>query len=94
MALGVPEEVIREDYLLTNEVGEREAEMLYRYVLSTGKTEAEAAAARQVFLAKEEYLYAALDAIKENYGDTDAFFRDGLQLADGLVERFRDAVLE
>lgn len=93
-ALGVPEEVIREDYLLTNEVSEREAEMLYRYVLSTGKTEAEAEAARQVFLAKEEYLYAVLDAIKENYGDRDVFFRDGLQLADGLIESFRDAVLE
>ena len=93
-ALGVPEEVIREDYLITNEVSEREAEMLYRYVLSTGRTEAEAAAARQVFLAKEEYLYAALDAIKENYGDMDAFFRDGLHIADGLIGRFRGAVLE
>ena len=88
-ALGVSEDVIREDYLLTNETCEREAEMLCRYVLSTGKTEAEAAAAREVFLAKKEYLEAALGAIKENYGDMDTFFRDGLHLADGLIKRFR-----
>ena len=73
-ALGVSEDVIREDYLLTNETCEREAEMLYRNVLSTGKTEAEATAAREVFLAKKEYLEAALGAIKENYGAMDAFF--------------------
>ena len=93
-ALGVSEDVIEEDYLLTNETCEREAEMLYRYVLSTGRMEAEAAAAREVFLAKKEYLEAALDAIKENYGAMDAFFRDGLHLADGLIEKFRGEVLE
>lgn len=92
-ALGVSEDVIREDYLLTNETCEREAEMLYRYVLSTGKTEAEAASAREVFLAKREYLEAALGAIKEQFGGMDAFFRDGLHIADGLIERFREAVL-
>ena len=91
--LGVSEDVIREDYLLTNETCEREAEMLCRYVLSTGRTEAEAAAAREVFLAKKEYLEAALGVIKENYGAMDAFFRDGLHLADGLIKRFRDSVL-
>ena len=92
-ALGASEDVIREDYLLTNETCEREAEMLYRYVLSTGRTEAEAAAAREIFLAKREYLEAALDAIRENYGDLDAFFRDGLHIADGLIKRFRETVL-
>lgn len=93
-ALGASEEAIREDYLITNETSEREAEMLYRYVLSTGKTEAEAAAAREVFLAKRAYLEAALGAIKENYGGMDAFFRYGLHIADELIEGFRGAVLE
>lgn len=92
-ALGASAEEIMEDYLLTNETSEREAEMLYRYVLSSGKTEAEAAAAREVFLAKSAYLDAAFGAIREQFGGMDAFFRDGLHIAGELMEGFRNELL-
>lgn len=93
-ALGASEEVITEDYLLTNESCEKEAEELYSFVLSTGRTEAEAAAAREVFLAKREYLEATFAAIRERFGSMDAFFRDGLRISEELMEGFRATVLE
>ena len=62
-------------------------------VLSAGKTETEAEAIRDIFLAKEEYLDAAFSAIDAQYENADAFLRNGLNIPQKLIERFQSNVL-
>jgi protein-tyrosine phosphatase len=75
-ALGVPEEVISKDYLLTNRFYRRDPAVTsdlpddVRQVLGSVQT---------VFLA------AAFEAIDAEYGDLESYFRDGLGL--GAAER-------
>lgn len=82
LTLGVSRETIMKDYLRSNEICEEEGNMIYRKLLSEGKPEALAQAVREAFLAKPEYMQAALDA----------YDRDPLAFPD--AERFRAAVLE
>lgn len=93
LALGVDRSTIMEDYLLTNLVNAPKAERYYQKVLEAGKTEAEAEAIRDIFLAKEAYLDATFSAMDAQYADTDAFLRDGLHIPQRLLERFQKSVL-
>ena len=83
-----------EDYLLTNRVNEPKAERYAQQMRAAGKSEMEAAAIRDIFLAKEAYLDAAFSAIDAQFSDADAFLRDGLSLSEELIDRFRSSVLE
>ena len=82
-----------EDYLLTNQVNAAKAETYYQMLLTAGKTEREAAAIRDIFLAKEEYLNAAFSAVDAQYENTDAFLHDGLNIPQQLIGRFQSSVL-
>lgn len=93
LALGAERSTIMEDYLLTNRVNAAKSERYYRMMLEAGQTEAAAETIRDVFLAKEEYLNAAFSAIDGQYGNTDAFLRDGLRIPQELMERFQHSVL-
>jgi protein-tyrosine phosphatase len=75
-ALGVPDEVIAEDYLLTNR--------FYRREPSAGSDLPDDV--RQVLGSVEtSFLAAAYDAVGADYGDLETYFRDGLGL--GARER-------
>lgn len=93
-ALGVSREVIMEDYLLTNEVNEPKAEIIYNRMIAAGKSEADAQAVKNTFLAKESYLNEAFSVIDEQYGDMDSYLRDGLGIADECIAMFREKVLK
>lgn len=93
LALGVERRIIMEDYLLTNYVNFAKSERYYHMMLAAGKTETEAEAIRDIFLAKEEYLNAAFSAIDTKYGDTEAFLQDGLNIPQKLIEQFQRSVL-
>lgn len=93
LALGTDRSAIMEDYLLTNRVNAPKAERYARQMRAAGKSEMEAAAIRDVFLAKREYLSAAFSAIDAQFSDADAFLRDGLSLSEELIDRFRSSVL-
>ncbi|MBR0692895.1 tyrosine-protein phosphatase [Bradyrhizobium lablabi] len=75
-ALGVPDEVISEDYLLTNQFYKRDPSASsdlpddVKQVLGT---------------VQAAFLGAAFEAIEADYGDLDSYFRDGLGL--GRAER-------
>ncbi len=79
--LGVSREYIMQDYLLSNRACAQEGEEVYRKLLLSGQPEETAAAVREVFLAKPEYLQAALDA----------YDRNPLEFPD--AEKFRIALL-
>ena len=77
-ALGVPEETVFDDYLLTNVYTANEIErqlMLLRMYLffRTGPE-----AIRPLLGVRRDYLQAAFDAIDEQYGSVDAYLREGL----------------
>ena len=80
-------------YMLTNETNKEKAERYYQGMLLAGKTEMEAATIRDIFLAKEEYLNKAFEAIQEQYKNTDAFLCEGLNIPQKLIEKFQKSVL-
>lgn len=92
-ALGVDRRQIMEDYLLTNEVNEPKAEIYYQRILAAGRSETEAAAVKDTFLAKQSYLDAAFSAIDEQYPDMDTYLCEGLYISNTTIEVFRKDVL-
>jgi protein-tyrosine phosphatase len=75
-ALGVPDDVIAEDYLLTNRHYRRDvssvSDLPVDVLDAIGSVEA-------------SYLEAAFDAVSRDYGDVETYLRDGLEL--GPAER-------
>ena len=92
-ALGVDEETIKNDYLLTNLVNEAKAEYFYQLYKSRGRSEKDCEGIRNVFLAKEEYLDIALKSIKEKHGSLDNFLNEGLGISDDEIKEFRNKLL-
>lgn len=88
--LTVDKNTILEDYLLTNEVNGPKVEMYYQKVLEAGKPEAYALSVKNAFLAKEEYFNAAFDVIDKEYGGVDKYIRDGLNISEEMIEKFRN----
>ncbi len=79
--LGVHRDAIMRDYLITNDTCREEADMVYWKMLQAGRPEKLARAVRDAFLARAEYLQAALDAY------------DRKPLAFPEAESFRHSVL-
>ncbi|WP_298880460.1 tyrosine-protein phosphatase [uncultured Bradyrhizobium sp.] len=75
-ALGVPDEVIAEDYLLTNRHYKREASSVSDLPVDVLDA---------IGSVNASYLAAAFDAVSRDYGDVETYLRDGLKL--GAAER-------
>jgi protein-tyrosine phosphatase len=101
--LGVDEEVIRADYVLTNEVRREWIAVrleLFRHRLAeqhgiapADVTDGMLAPSRHVIEAASDAIQAALDAVPEVHGDWDTFRREGLGVGDAAFARFADAML-
>ena len=73
-ALGVSEEVCREDYFVTNEAMEiRVKHYIEDLKCEPFYNETYEKALRDVFFAKEEYLEHALEVVKEKYGSIENY---------------------
>ncbi|EHR02931.1 tyrosine-protein phosphatase [Bradyrhizobium sp. WSM471] len=75
-ALGVPDDVIAEDYLLTNQHYKRDA---------TAATDLPEDVRNAIGSVEASYLAAAFEAVGAEYGDLETYLRDGLEL--GAAER-------
>jgi protein-tyrosine phosphatase len=75
-ALGVPEEVIGEDYLLTNRFYRRDP---------YASPDLPAEVQRAIGSVEASFLAAGLETVRAQYGDLETYFRDGLGL--GPAER-------
>ena len=93
LSLGADRSSVMEDYLITNETNAAKAEGYYRNMMAKGEAERLAAFVRDAFLAKEEYLNAALDAVFEEYGCIEDYLEAALGIREETLERFRDTVL-
>lgn len=92
--LGVPEETVMEDFLLTNHytAAETERQLMLIELFSLFRVDAEAL--RPLFGVEPAYLQAAFDAIDSSYGDFDTYRREALGLDDAEVAAFRSYALE
>jgi protein-tyrosine phosphatase len=77
-ALGVPDEIIHNDYLLTNRFYRRDASASNDFPDEVG---------RVLGSVEASFLAAGFEAISTDYGDLEGYFRDGLGL--GASERAR-----
>jgi protein-tyrosine phosphatase len=94
LALGVPRDVVMDDYLLTNFFSQsaRDRILLTLRVASFFRTAPEDAL--PLFEARREYLQAAFDVIDQRYGSTDAYLTRGLGLDDATLVSLRTNLLE
>ena len=91
--LSVPQEVMMEDYLLTNQY----FLSAYRWALGVMKFvrgKRFAATVRAFMIAQPAYLGAAFTAIEETYGSFDHYVRDGLRLTGTDVAHLQSLYLE
>ncbi len=77
--LGVPDEIVREDYLASNEYRAADTE---RALAAVGALGHDVELMRTILEVRPEYLDAAVDAMVEGYGSIDAYLRDGLGITD------------
>lgn len=91
LLLGVPEQTVAEDYLLSNDylmAGLKP--VLDGFAAKGGDPEA----LRPILGVKEEYLRAALDEMHEHYGSIERYFSEGLGLDADVQQQLRTTFLE
>lgn len=85
-ALGVKDEIILENYLLSNEYRKEENEKLYAYLKSD--------AIRPLMEVKKEYLEAAMQAIQNKYNSFEEFLKQEYQIDEKDLAFFKENYLE
>jgi len=82
--LGVPRDVVFEDYLLTNQYWDRGNRV---------RPEMDADTVASIFSAREEYLHAAFTSIEAKCGSVETYIEDVLGLSEAKLAAFRGACL-
>lgn len=89
-SLGVNEDIIMEDYRLSNDFFNIPKASKYAYKLPAYSQEA----ITTLFSAKEDFLNAAKDEIERKYGDVDTYLHKGIGLSKEDIHRLRSILLE
>lgn len=89
LTIGVPEDQVMEQYLLSN----RAAEQLIKQFSSEG-SEFWHEMFKPLVGVREEYIQASFDAVREDWGDFDSYLREGLGITDAEREAIRNNLLE
>lgn len=90
--LGVDDETILEDYLLSNRYADRYRGRRFMLRLFRGRTAAQALGT--LFEVRASWIEAAFEAIEDGWGDFDRYRRDALGLSDADIEALRHEYLE
>ena len=88
-ALGVNEDIIMEDYRLSNDYFNIPRDSKYAYQLPTRSQEA----ITTLFSAREDFLNAAKDEAERKYGDMDTYLQKGIGLSKDEIKRLRSILL-
>lgn len=91
--LGVSDEDIYEDYLLTNEMRKEANERAVQELASTGATQKELDDLRSMLCVKSEYLDYAFSIIEEEYHGFIPYLETALGLGDDFVLRMQERFL-
>lgn len=94
LALGVPEGTVMEDYLASNPYLEDRNRRIGERVRQASGGRTDPAILQPLLEVRHEYLQAALQAMREDYGTVEGFLRDGLGIDDDLRARLRERFLE
>lgn len=92
--LGVPEETVYEDFLLTNHYTGRKIERTLWTIRLFSLFRVDPEQVRPVLGVERAYLEAAFDEIEREYGSFDAYRREALGLDDAETKAFRELALE
>ena len=100
-ALGVPEETVMEDYLLSNDylAASNEATLdQVRPIVANAQGipegEVDLGNLEALLTVRPEYLQAAFDAVEEQYGDFDTYLTEGIGLDQATIDALREQLLE
>jgi len=91
MLLGVSEDDVMRDYLLTNEELLPQLKPIFDRFQAAG---GDPAILRPVLGVDRAYLSAALERMRESYGGIDAYFSRGLGIDDTTLEHLRGALID
>lgn len=92
--LGVPREVIKENFKKTNSYMKSDMEYMIRFLESRMIVDSDVLRNIQaMFCVKESYLDIVFQAIENHYGDFDSFVKKGLYMNPKTVEMLRDKYL-
>jgi protein-tyrosine phosphatase len=94
LALGVSEETVMQDYLLTNIYTANEIERTLFYLRLWLLSNDDAENVRPLLQVRREYLQAALDIIAEDYGSIDAYLTSALDLDPQDRQRLQALLLD
>ena len=88
-SLGVDEDIIMEDYRLSNDYFNIPAASRYAYRLPARSQEA----ITTLFSAREDFLNAATEEMKRRYGDTGTYLQKGIGLTKEEIKKLRNILL-
>jgi len=91
MLLGVPDDVVMQEYLLTNEELLPALKPMFDQFESKG---GDPELLMPVFGVRHEYLETALDEMRKRFGTIEGYFTEGLGLDAGVLQALRAAFIE
>ena len=92
--LDVSEDDVMEDYLKTNKAAIRRVEKIRKKLHLAGFHQEKIEKLEGYFVAKEEFLNAALTTMKEDHGSINQFIKNGLHISMEEKQQFKDKILE
>lgn len=92
-ALGVDEETIKQDYLLSKEAMKPYIEFKIQQFNKYGMNDALRQNLNSLYTVDESYFDAAMDTIKEKYGNVDNFLHQFIGLTDADIEKLKSLYL-
>jgi len=90
LTIGVPEDQVIEQYLLSN----RAAEEILAANRGGGREQWSAEALAPLIGVRAEYIESSFEAVRADWGDFDGYLRDGLRITDAEREAIRKNLLE
>jgi len=94
LTLGVPEQTVFDDYLLSNATTAAHTERVLWFIRLRSFGRADVGRIRPLLEARREYLEAGLDELRRDFGDVDRYLREALGVDDERRAALRTALLE
>jgi len=93
-AVGVPQETVVQDYMLSNKFWESEASRLSCFASCASFFQTPRSEVRALLEVRPEYLEAAFEAIDEHYGSFENYLDQGLRVDEPTLQMLQSTLLE
>ena len=92
--LGVPRDIIIQDYLATNAYTKDEIDRTIQQINISSTFKVDTDNIRKVLEVEESYIQAAFDEIDKEWGSMELYFKNGLMLSESEIEKIKSLYLE